>query len=704
MRRQLRECLWEPDQAVQALDALARRVGLSGASPESSAVPAVEAAPLARAAAAGRAAGLDVDTTSVDRAAVPRLMTTCAPALLVVEVEDRPSLVAVVDGGRRRMTLLGPDGRTRRVGRDEVEKAFVARREREAVAWAEGLLRHVEVPGRRRRLVLDQLARERMRGHRIGGCLLVGLSPGASFPRQLRRTGVLADAVRFVLAYAGGYALLLGSWWMLGRGVLTGRLEAGWLLAWALMLASTLPFRAVSVWSRARLTLGFGALFKRRLLLGALRLAPDEARRSGLGQLLGRVIESEAVETMALNGGFLVVVAAVELILSAVVLTQSATAGIHLAVLAVWTAAVLLLSRAFFRRRTTWTEQRLDMTHDLVERLLGHRTRLAQERRETWHHAEDGELREYHDRSFAFDRLKASLLVVAPRGWLLVGIAASLPAFLAGEGTAAGLAIGLGGTLAAYRGFGKLAEGLSHISGAVIGWRQAARLFAAAARGEGAADRSSAAPPAPASASGGRLTAHELRYRHQARGRDTLSGASLTVAPGDRIFIEGGSGSGKSTLVALLAALRRPDAGLLLVDGFDPHTLGGDGWRRRVVAVPQFHENHVVAGSLALNLLLGRGWPPLPGDEEAAAEVCRELGLGDLLDRMPGGLQQFVGESGWQLSHGEASRLYLARALLQDAPVVVLDETLAALDPESFMQALDCVERRARALVVVAHR
>ena len=88
--------------------------------------------------------------------------------------------------------------------------------------------------------------------------------------------------------------------------------------------------------------------------------------------------------------------------------------------------------------------------------------------------------------------------------------------------------------------------------------------------------------------------------------------------------------------------------------------------------------------SLAFNLLMGRRWPPRPEDLELAETVCRRLGLGDLLDRMPGGLFQLVGETGWQLSHGERSRLFMARALLQGADLVVLDESFAELDPESF--------------------
>ncbi len=70
---------------------------------------------------------------------------------------------------------------------------------------------------------------------------------------------------------------------------------------------------------------------------------------------------------------------------------------------------------------------------------------------------------------------------------------------------------------------------------------------------------------------------------------------------------------------------------------------------------------------------------------------------------MPSGLQQMVGESGWQLSHGERSRLYIARALLQNADLMILDESFAALDPETLALSLRCVLQRAPTLMVIAH-
>jgi ABC-type bacteriocin/lantibiotic exporter with double-glycine peptidase domain len=199
------------------------------------------------------------------------------------------------------------------------------------------------------------------------------------------------------------------------------------------------------------------------------------------------------------------------------------------------------------------------------------------------------------------------------------------------------------------------------------------------------------------------IEARGLTFRHQARSRAVLENCSLQIAHGDRILLEGPSGGGKSTLVALLTGLRTSDAGVLLLRGLDRATFGLAGWRRRVTAAPQFHENHVLTGSFGYNLLLGREWPVSAASREEALAICRELGLGELVSKMPSGLDELIGETGWQLSHGERSRLYVARTLLQGVELVILDESFAALDPETMALAVRCVLRRAPTVLVVSH-
>ncbi|MBC7976541.1 MAG: ATP-binding cassette domain-containing protein, partial [Myxococcales bacterium] len=195
----------------------------------------------------------------------------------------------------------------------------------------------------------------------------------------------------------------------------------------------------------------------------------------------------------------------------------------------------------------------------------------------------------------------------------------------------------------------------------------------------------------------------DLAFRHATRTTDVLSSCDLTIRHGDRVLLQGPSGSGKSTLAALLTGMQTPRSGLLLARGLDMSCLGESGWRARVSASPQFHENHVLTESFAFNLLMSRSWPPRRKDLQDAREICIELGLGPLLERMPAGMFQMVGETGWQLSHGEKSRLFIARALLQNSDVVIMDESLAALDPENMAATLRCMRARAPSLIVIAH-
>jgi ATP-binding cassette, subfamily B, bacterial len=155
--------------------------------------------------------------------------------------------------------------------------------------------------------------------------------------------------------------------------------------------------------------------------------------------------------------------------------------------------------------------------------------------------------------------------------------------------------------------------------------------------------------------------------------------------------------------VSLLTGVRVPSSGLLLLDGLDRATLGSRLWRRRVTGAPQFHENHIFTETLAFNLLMGRRWPPTEDDLRWAGVVCQRLGLGPLIERMPGGLFQVVGEAGWQLSHGERSRVYMARALLQGADLVVLDESFAELDPDNLQRCLPEAAELSKSMLVVAH-
>ncbi|MEI8166957.1 MAG: ATP-binding cassette domain-containing protein, partial [Chloroflexales bacterium] len=347
-----------------------------------------------------------------------------------------------------------------------------------------------------------------------------------------------------------------------------------------------------------------------------------------------------------------------------------------------------------------WFAVHRSMTNELVEAMVGHRTRLVQEDRARWHEAEDRALSSYLRISSGLDWTGAALAAV-PRTWTIIAMAALAPAILAGAEPTA-LAISLGGIILAQQGFDTLARSGNTIATSFTAWWQISPLLRSGAAQRGGAPAFVA--PADNHESGqALLMARGLVYRYRTGAEPALRGCNLRIAVGDRVLLEGPSGGGKSTLAAVLAGLRQPEAGLLLLDGFDQPSLGVAGWRQRVSMVPQFHENHVFRGTFAFNLLMGRRWPASPKDMAEAEEICRELGLGGLIERMPAGMLQQVGETGWQISHGERSRLFLARALLQGAPLIILDESFGALDPATLDLAMTCALRRAPAMILIAH-
>jgi ATP-binding cassette, subfamily B, bacterial len=507
-------------------------------------------------------------------------------------------------------------------------------------------------------------------------------------PRRLAATA---------LAYAAQLVLFVVAWGLVGARATAGGATTPWVAELLFVLGALLGTRFLASWGAGRLAIDAGELLRRRLMEGLLALDTEPLRAEGIGQLLGRVMETEAVESLALGGGLLAMAGTFELVTGAVVLALGARGPVQLALLALVLAGAAVLALRFWRALARWSALRLGLTHDLVERMVGHRTLVAQQPPELRHVDESRALTAYERAGLALDRGAAALAVVVPRAWLLAGVAGLATAFAA-AGALGPVATSLGGVLLVYGALRKLTHALPTLASAAIAWRQVAPLFAGA--GAAAPLESDVVPPTSA---GPLVAARDLGFQYPGRTKPALAACSFEIHRGDRILLEGSSGGGKSTLATLLAGLRAPDAGTLALDGVAQSTLGLPRWRERVGVVPQFHENHVFSASLIFNLLMGRAWPPSREDVTLAEQVCRELDLGGVLARMPSGLEQLVGESGWQLSHGERSRLFIARSLLQRLDLRILDESFAALDPETLERVLGCVLARAETVVVIAH-
>ena len=744
---ELQNISWPISQLGDAMQSLARYCDLSTCAQEISNPPTVLLVdqPMALHTAfnewmeaAADYLGFEAEPIQSTYAEIEKLAQGAGPALLRLP-GDR--ILAVIKSGVRSLTVLSPDLKLRRASVETICSVFRRPHEMNLQGDVDRLLIDAGTPRRRLPKARASILLEQLGQRRISSGWLLRRSPGTGFWRQLSEAGLRRSLTRLIGMRIVNYSLLMTSWGVLGRGALNGHLDYGWLIAWTLLLLTAVPFYLVAEWMQGRFAIEAGARLKGRLLFGALRLQPEEIRHLGAGQFIGKIAESHAIESLALNGGFVTLSAAIEIVMAVVILGLAGASHfvwLQVFLLLCSVSLTILFARSYFMRRREWTETRAEMTHDLVERMVGHRTRLAQEAPGRWHEGEDRAIENYLSKSQIMDSV-GTLQSMAPRIWLAAGLCGLAGAFVTGSGDTTAMAISIGGILLAYRGLQKLVSSLSALLGAAIAWKQISDVFNAAARPQENGspdfvahqankisaehgpfpyeiDRSFSAPndferrtsdtrfeEAARAQNEILVEAHDLTFRYQERGEPALRGCGLQIRAGDRMLLEGESGGGKSTLASLLTGLRTPESGLLLLGGLDRQTIGAAGWRKRVASAPQFHENHVLTGTFAFNLLMGRGWPPTEQDLAEAESICRALGMSDLLERMPAGLLQMVGETGWQLSHGERSRLFMARALLQNADLVILDESFGALDPATLRQCLQTALERARTLMVIAH-
>ena len=684
---------WPATRAGDALLALTRRTGLASGTAEVGNPPHLASAASANdwIEASARRLNCEAEAIESNYRDLESDLASAFPSLL--RLSDQLFL-AILHSRGQKLRVLAPDLRVRSIPIRDICAAIRKPFELATRPGYEHLLTESGISRSRQHAAISMLLAEQLSDKRFDQCWLLRPSPG-NMARSLRKVGAVRHGLGLIAAHTAQYLLWLASWIILGRLSLEGRMDRGWLLAWALLLLTLVPFRVLTTWKQGLLAIGVGGIFKRRLLCGALRLEPEEMRHCGIGSFLSQTFEAEMLETLSLSGGIAGLLAAIELAVSAFILGRLAL------LLLIWCAVAVLLGWQFLHRFRRWTSVRLDMTQDLVESMVGHRTRLAQLPPSAWHESEDHSLDNYLGVSRSLDRVGAALIAAIPRGWLLAALACLAPAIVTGQNSSTQTAAALGGILLAFTAFHRLAGSFSELAGVVVGAERISPLFRAAARPEELGQP--LADDKPGDRFDKVIEADRLTFRYRKEGNPALQGCGLAIRKGDRVLLEGPSGGGKTTFASLLCGMRQPESGLLLAGGLDRHTLGAESWRKRITSAPQFHENHILTETLAFNLLMGRRWPPTAADMEEAELLCRELGLGNLLDTMPSGILQMVGEGGWQLSHGERSRIFIARALLQSADLVILDESFAALDPENLRTALECTLARAETLMVIAH-
>ncbi|HRY45216.1 MAG TPA: ABC transporter ATP-binding protein [Thermoanaerobaculia bacterium] len=452
--------------------------------------------------------------------------------------------------------------------------------------------------------------------------------------------------------------------------------------------------------------------FTRRILIGAsrdvefemredlfahlLRLPPRWHRKSRVGDVMSRAVNDLSAVRMMIGPG--IMQAANTLVVGSIALTLMAFASpsltlVALGVLPFVVVATQGMGKVTHRRFTAIQEFFSEISASAQENFNGARLVRAFAREATEEARFDAKNRELRRRNLRLARLNA---LYFPLLQALVGSGFAIILWVGGRQILAGEL-----TVARYVEFNLYLMELvwpAIALGWVVNlwqrgtasWNRMAELWAAEPLPE-----ESGEGPLP----NGPLEAKGLTFGYDG-GPPVLRDVAFTVEPGTTVAVVGRTGSGKSTLLQLLLRLEEPPFGTIRLGGRDLREVPLPLLRRTLVAVPQ--ETFLFSDTLAANVAMGR-----PGATRAEVErAALEAGLGPDLATFPKGLDTIVGERGITLSGGQKQRTALARALLADAPFLVLDDAFSAVDTETEEKILEAVKARSgtRTIFLVSHR
>jgi ABC-type multidrug transport system fused ATPase/permease subunit len=544
-----------------------------------------------------------------------------------------------------------------------------------------------------------------------------GLTPGGgvryarAFDRRLLR---LAAGERRALTGAVGLGLIIaatrvgqGAALALGLGsVFKGREWSG-ILPWLGLAVALIAVRAVATalqgGAMAAASVRITTDLRLRLVSRILHLGPGWVARERSGELEAVLVDG--VEKLdAYYRLFLAKVIVAGITAIAIVATVIVIDPVVGSVVAAFAGIVVLLPSAEYRtlgpRMSFWSQSYRPLAAEFVDNLQGMATlkTFGVARRRG---------RDLAERSGGVRDAAIRLVSTSGVFWGIMTLAA-------GAGVAAGLSVGalrladghlstqslLLILLLAGECFLPAREIHDAMHMAVWGMSKVERAFSIL---ESTVPLASAAVPAVAT--GDRPSEPALRFdhvtfRYRPDSPPALEDVSFAAEPGETLAIVGASGAGKTTIASLVFRFFDPQEGWIAIAGTDVRDLGPELVRSRVALVPQ--DTFLFHATVRDNLLLANP----SADDDALAHAARSANAAAFIDALPAGYDTIVGERGLRLSGGERQRIAIARALLKDAPILVLDEATSNVDvaSEAGIQASLEGLRRGRTTLVIAHR
>ena len=207
--------------------------------------------------------------------------------------------------------------------------------------------------------------------------------------------------------------------------------------------------------------------------------------------------------------------------------------------------------------------------------------------------------------------------------------------------------------------------------------------------------------PDPLTPKGNEIVLYRVRFRYPESSHDAVSGIDLTIHEGEKIAFVGPSGGGKTTLASLIARFFDVSEGTISLGGVDIRQISKHELMNRISFV--FQDSHLLKTSILENVRLGK---PQASREEVM-EALHKAQCDDILNKLPDGIDTIIGSKGLFLSGGELQRIAIARVILKNTPVIILDEATAFADPDNearVLQAFKAFSEEGKTLIIIAHR